>query len=167
VDGQQLRVFTAVAEELHFGRAAQRLHLAQPYLSRTVRALERDVGAPLLHRTTRRVELTTAGVALLPHARAMLALGDEARAAVTAAQDGRSGRIRIGFAGPSAHVVVGQLARAVREQHPLVDLEFLPGRYGSRPLPTRGRAWRWCRPGWDCISRRRVRSHTCRWTASV
>lgn len=114
-----------------FGRAATRLHLAQPYLSRTVRALEQDIGAPLFRRTTRRVELTPAGAALLPHAKAVLALDDVARTAVVAARDGRSGRVRIAFAGPSAHVAMGQLARAVREQHPLVDLEFLPGRYGA------------------------------------
>ena len=131
MDTQQLRVFVAVADELHFGRAAQRLHLAQPHVSRTVRALEDELGAPLFHRTTRTVEMTTAGRALLPHADALLARTDEARAAVTAAREGRSGRVRISFAGPSAHVVVGQLARAVREEHPLVDLEFLPGRYGT------------------------------------
>lgn len=131
MDARRLQVFVAVAEELHFGRAADRLHLAQPYLSRSVRALEAELGAEVFRRTTRTVELTPAGTALLPHARALLARTDEARAAVTAARDGRSGRVRISFAGPSAHVVVGQLARAVREQHPLVDLEFRPGRYGT------------------------------------
>ena len=131
MDPQKLRVFVAIAEELHFGRAAERLHLAQPYLSRSVRALEAELRAEVFRRTTRKVELTPAGTALLPHARALLARTDEARAAVTAARDGRSGRVRISFAGPSAHVVVGQLARAVRERHPLVDLEFLPGRYGA------------------------------------
>jgi DNA-binding transcriptional LysR family regulator len=128
---QQLRAFVAVAEELHFGRAAQRLHLAQPYLSRTVRALEDDLRAALFRRTTRRVELTAAGTALLEPARVLLATSEQARASVTAAHEGRTGRVRIAFAGPSAHVVVGQLARAVREQHPLIDLEFLPGRYGA------------------------------------
>jgi DNA-binding transcriptional LysR family regulator len=131
MDLQQLQVFVAVAEELHFGRAAVRLHLAQPYVSRTVQALEADLGVELFRRTTRRVELTAAGAALVEPARAMVALGAEARRAVTAAHQGRSGRVRIGFAGPSAHVAVGQLARAVRERHPLIDLEFLPGRYGA------------------------------------
>ena len=134
MDTQRLQVFVAIAEELHFGRAAQRLHLAQPHLSRTVRALEDDLGADVFRRTTRRVELTAAGAALLPHARAMLARSDEARAAVAAARDGRSGRVRISFAGPSAHAAVGQLARSVREQHPLVDLEFLPGHYGDTAI---------------------------------
>lgn len=131
MDAQKLRVFVAIAEELHFGRAADRLHLAQPYVSRTVRALEAELGAEVFRRTTRTVELTPAGAALLPHAHALLARTEEARTAVMAARDGRSGRVRISFAGPSAHVTVGQLARAVREQHPLVDLEFLPGRYGT------------------------------------
>jgi DNA-binding transcriptional LysR family regulator len=131
VDVHQLRVFLAVAEELHFGRAAERMHVAQPYLSRTIRALERDLAAPLFERTTRRVELTTAGTALLDYARSMVATDIDARAAVAAAHQGRSGRVRLSFAGPSAHVTIGQLARAVRERHPLIDLEFLPGRYGT------------------------------------
>ena len=128
---RQLRAFLAVAEDLHFGRAAARLHLAQPYLSRTIRALEDELAAPLFDRTTRRVELTPAGHALVEHARAMVAVDDRARAAVAAAHAGRSGRVRLSFAGPSAHGIVGQLARAVRERHPLIDLEFLPGRYGT------------------------------------
>lgn len=131
MDLTQLRAFVAVAEDLHFGRAAERLHVAQPHLSRTIRALEEDLGAPLFHRTTRRVELTAAGAALVARARAMLTLGDEARASVAAAHQGRSGRVRIGFAGPSAHIAVGQLARAVRQRHPLIDLELQPGRYGA------------------------------------
>jgi DNA-binding transcriptional LysR family regulator len=131
VDLHQLRAFVAVAAELHFGRAAERLHLAQPYLSRTIRALEEDLGAPLFRRTTRRVELTAAGAALVERAQRILALEEETRSAITAAHQGRSGRVRIGFAGPSAHLAVGTLARAVREQHPLVDLDFLPGRYGA------------------------------------
>ncbi|GAA2535972.1 MULTISPECIES: LysR family transcriptional regulator [Pseudonocardia] len=118
MDAQKLQVFVAVAEELHFGRAADRLHLAQPYLSRSVRALEAELGADLFRRTTRKVELTPAGTALLPHARALLARTDEARGAVAAARDGRSGRVRISFAGPSAHVVVGQLlARCASSTH--------------------------------------------------
>jgi DNA-binding transcriptional LysR family regulator len=131
VELHQLRVFAAVAAELHFGRAAERLHLAQPYLSRTIRALEEDLGTPLFRRTTRRVELTAAGAALVEPAARMLAGDEEARAAVVAAYEGRSGRVRIGFAGPSAHVAVGTLARAVREREPLVDLDLLPGRYGA------------------------------------
>jgi DNA-binding transcriptional LysR family regulator len=134
MDLKQLAVYVAVAEDLHFGRAAERLHLAQPHVSRTVRALEAELEAPLFSRTSRRVQLTAAGAALLDHARTMLETEQRARSAVTAAREGRSGRVRIGFAGPSAHVMVGELARGIRERHPLIDLEFLPGRHGSRAV---------------------------------
>lgn len=134
MDVQQLRAFLEVADQLHFGRAADRLHLAQPHLSRTIRALEEDLGAPLFRRTTRRVELTAAGHALLAPALAMVRSSEEARSAVDAARQGRTGRVRIGFAGPSAHLTVGLLARTVRERHPRIDLEFRPGRYGLTAL---------------------------------
>ena len=134
MDILHLRVFLGVADELHFGRAADRLHLAQPYLSRTVRALEAELGQTLFRRTTRRVELTPAGNALLPHAREMVALDGRARDAVTAAGEGRSGRVRVAFAGPSAQVFVGRLARASREEHPLIDLDLVPGRYGATAM---------------------------------
>jgi monoterpene epsilon-lactone hydrolase len=78
VDLRQLRAFVAVAEELNFSRAAQRLYLSQPALSRQIRALERVVGCTLLLRNTHRVELTLAGHALLEHTRAVLAALDEA-----------------------------------------------------------------------------------------
>jgi DNA-binding transcriptional LysR family regulator len=115
VDLSQLEVFRVVAEELHFGRAAERLHLAQPHLSRTVRALEADLGTPLFDRTTRRVDLTAAGRALLEPAAAILRMGERARADVTAAHRGDGGQVRFSFAGPSSQVI---------------DLAFRPGRYG-------------------------------------
>jgi DNA-binding transcriptional LysR family regulator len=130
MDFSQLEVFRAVAEELHFGRAAERLRLAQPYLSRTVRALESDLGAPLFNRTTRRVELTPAGHALLAPANAILCTAERARADVEAAHRGDSGHVRLSFAGPSSQSVVGLLARTVRERHPRIDLAVRPGRYG-------------------------------------
>jgi DNA-binding transcriptional LysR family regulator len=130
VDLSQLEVFRVVAEELHFGRAAERLHLAQPHLSRTVRALEADLGTPLFDRTTRRVDLTAAGRALLEPAAAILRMGERARADVTAAHRGDGGQVRFSFAGPSSQVMVGRLARKVRERHRRIDLAFRPGRYG-------------------------------------
>ena len=126
----QLEVFCAVAEDLHFGRAADRLHLAQPYLSRTIRALEADLGTPLFDRTTRRVELTPAGRALLEPAAAMLRMQERARSDVAAARRGDSGHLRFSFAGPSSQVMVGRLARKVRERYGRIDLAFRPGRYG-------------------------------------
>lgn len=131
MDFSQLEVFSAVADELHFGRAAEQLHLAQPYLSRTIRALEADLGAPLFERTTRRVELTPAGRALLEPAAAIARLAEQARSAVEAAHRGDSGRVRISFAGPGSLAMVGALARTARERHGRIDLAVRPGRYGT------------------------------------
>ena len=85
---QQLRVFLAVAEELHFGRAAERLHLAQPPVSRIVRQLERDLGVDLFVRSTRSVRLTAAGSALVAPAREILDAAQRARASALAAESG-------------------------------------------------------------------------------
>jgi DNA-binding transcriptional LysR family regulator len=131
MDFSQLKVFSAVAGELHFGRAAEQLHLAQPYLSRTIRALEDDLGAPLFDRTTRRVELTPAGRALLEPATAILRLAEQARSDVEAARRGERGRVRISFAGPSSLAMVGTLARTARERYRRIDLAVRPGRYGT------------------------------------
>ncbi|MEV6062875.1 LysR substrate-binding domain-containing protein [Nocardia asteroides] len=131
---RQLEIFCAVAEELHFGRAAARLHLAQPYLSRTVRALETDLGAPLFDRTTRRVELTPAGQVLRESAAAMLRIEERARAEVTAAHRGEAGTVRLSFAGPSSQPMVGRLTRAIRAKHPAITLAVRPGRYGPGVL---------------------------------
>jgi DNA-binding transcriptional LysR family regulator len=80
-----LRYFVAVAEELHFGRAAVRLHMSQPPLSRAIKQLESDLGATLLHRSATGVTLTPAGSALLGEARSLLEQADQARVRVAAA----------------------------------------------------------------------------------
>jgi len=131
MDVAQLKAFLAVAEVLHFGRAAEALHLAQPHLSRTVRHLEDDLGMPLFSRTSRRVELTAAGEALVEPARAALRALEEARDAAVSAHEGRSGRLRLTFAGPSSHAAVSRLARTLRRTAPDVRLDLLPGWYGS------------------------------------
>ena len=115
---QQLRVFLAVAEELHFGRAAERLHMAQPPVSRMVRQLERDVGTGLFIRSTRSVRLTAAGAALVAPAREILAAAQRARASALAAERGEAGTVTLAYAGASTHVLVGVLAREVRRAHP-------------------------------------------------
>lgn len=121
---QDLRAFVAVAEELHFGRAAERLHLAQPPVSRTIKALEKELGAELFHRTTRSVEVTAAGEALLGPARRILNELKHAAHDVRAAQSGELGHVGIAFAGASTQILVGQLSRAARLKHPDLSLEL-------------------------------------------
>ncbi|MEU0224108.1 LysR family transcriptional regulator [Streptomyces sp. NPDC006284] len=94
---RELRYFVAVAEELHFTRAAERLYVSQPALSKQVRALERQLGAELFRREPRGVTLTEAGTALLPHARRVLAGWAEGSAAVEAARAARRGTLVVGM----------------------------------------------------------------------
>ncbi|MGW4727733.1 LysR family transcriptional regulator [Streptomyces shenzhenensis] len=96
MDLRQMEVVVAVAEEGGFSAAARRLHVVQSAVSGTVRALERELGAPLFHRTTHRVSLTPVGEAFLPAARATLRAAEEARAAVDLAQGELRGEITIG-----------------------------------------------------------------------
>ena len=121
---QQLRVFLAVADELHFGRAAERLHLAQPPVSRIVRQLERDVGNDLFIRSTRSVQLTAAGAALVAPAQEILAAADRAKASALAAGRGEVGTVKLAYAGASTHVLVGVLAREVRKVYPGVEFRL-------------------------------------------
>src|SRR5215218_562060 len=93
---EQLRGFVAVAEELHFGRAAGRLQMTQPPLSRQVQKLERQVGAQLLERDNRRVTLTPAGEVFLAEARRLLSLADSAPELARRVSSGSSGVLRIG-----------------------------------------------------------------------
>lgn len=94
---RHLRYFVAVAEELHFGKAAERLRIAQPPLSRQIRDLERELGTPLFVRGARRVELTPAGRAFLPEARLTLAQAERAQRTAQRAAHGETGRLRVGF----------------------------------------------------------------------
>ena len=94
---RHLRYFVAVAEELHFGRAARRLNIAQPPLSRQIRDLEREIGAPLFERHARGVELTAAGHAFLPEARLTLAQAERGVRTAQRAARGETGRLRVGF----------------------------------------------------------------------
>ena len=124
MDVDEIRAFLAVAEELHFGRAAERLHVAQPPLSRTIKQLERELGTSLFDRNTRSVRLTTSGQALVEPAKEVLDAVRRARAAVASADDGEVGTVRIAFAGVSTHRLVARLARAVRSQRPGIVLEM-------------------------------------------
>jgi DNA-binding transcriptional LysR family regulator len=120
----QLRAFLAVAEELHFGRAAERLHMAQPPLSRTIKQLERELGTRLFDRNTRSVALTPSGTALIAPARAVFEAVRRTTASVRAADDGEVGLARISFAGVSTHRLVAALAREMRSSRPGIQLEL-------------------------------------------
>ncbi|MFJ3640147.1 LysR substrate-binding domain-containing protein [Streptomyces sp. NPDC090108] len=97
VHGRDLRYFAAVAEELHFTRAAERLFVSQPALSKQIRMLERQLGAPLFERDRQGVRLTPVGTALLPHACQVLAAWDAAREAVEVAKAGRRATLTVGM----------------------------------------------------------------------
>ncbi|GIK86016.1 MAG: isoleucine biosynthesis transcriptional activator [Betaproteobacteria bacterium] len=119
---RHLRYFVAVAETLHFGRAAARLHISQPPLSRQIRALEREVGTPLFERSARSVRLTPAGAALLPEARRLLR---EAEALAAGARDlarGAVGVLQLGFISASAYNVLPRVLPGFRRSRPGVRL---------------------------------------------
>jgi DNA-binding transcriptional LysR family regulator len=124
MDIEQLRSFLAVAEELHFGRAAERLHIAQPPLSRKIKQLEHQLGTRLFDRNTRSVQLTFSGQALVDPALEVLDAVRRAEAAVRSADRGELGLVRIAFAGVSTHRLVARLARAMRAQRPGIQLEL-------------------------------------------
>jgi DNA-binding transcriptional LysR family regulator len=124
MDIEQLRSFLAVADELHFGRAAERLHVAQPPLSRTIKRLERELGTRLFDRNTRSVRLTSSGQALMDPAQEVLDALRRAETAVRSADHGEVGTVRIAFAGVSTHRLVARLARVVRSQRPGIQLEL-------------------------------------------
>src|ERR1700716_1886491 len=94
---RQLRAFVAVAAEGHFGRAAARLNLTQPGLTLRIQALEKELGAQLLERSAREVQLTAAGTALLPHARSLIRIEDRALRELKDQAEGIAGRLRISY----------------------------------------------------------------------
>jgi DNA-binding transcriptional LysR family regulator len=121
---RQLRYFVAVAEERHFGRAAARLHLAQPALSQQIRNLERELGAQLFERSSRPIGLTAAGEAVLGEARRTLRQVEIATERTRRAGRGKLGRLTIGFLGSVAHDLIPKLMTAFSEARPDVALEL-------------------------------------------
>src|SRR5687768_6072238 len=107
-DPRLLQSFVVLAETLHFGHAAQRLHLTQPTLSQQIRRLERQLGVTLLERSSRRVALSEAGAAVLEHARAAVAAAAAVDATAAEQRDGRRGALRLGFS-PGVHYLAQQL----------------------------------------------------------
>ena len=118
----QLRCFVAVAEELHFGRAAERLNMTQPPLSRQIRLLEHHVGAELLARTSRSVRLTAAGKAFFPEAARILRIAEEATFSARRAARGEQGLLAIGFTSASGYSLLPEVVRRLREHAPGVAL---------------------------------------------
>lgn len=124
LETRQLRYFVAVAEELHFGRAAQRLGIAQPALSQQIKRLEDDVGVALFHRTRRSVELTPAGEAMLRPARAALTEAETARRAAKSAARGEIGHLAVGFVESAAAEVIPRAVQRFRTERPGVGLRL-------------------------------------------
>lgn len=121
---RHLRYFVAVGEECHFGRAAQRLHIAQPPLSQQVKALEGELGVRLLNRSTRKVELTAAGERFLDRARGILASLDAAGAEVVRIASGEAGRLSVGFTGTATYELLPTLARLLHQDLPGIELDL-------------------------------------------
>ncbi|MEU6676454.1 LysR substrate-binding domain-containing protein [Streptomyces sp. NPDC046925] len=121
---RQLRYFLALAEECHFGRAAARLHVAQPALSQQIKQLERELGVDLFTRTTRRVEPTEAGRELTGYARVVVLEEERARARMRELATGHAGRVAVGFIGTATYDVLPQVARTVRAELPGITMDL-------------------------------------------
>ncbi|MFP5368388.1 MAG: LysR family transcriptional regulator, partial [Actinomycetes bacterium] len=126
VELRQLRYFLVVADELHFGRAAERLHLTQPPLTVAVRRLERELGVQLFDRTTRRVTLTPAGKSFKDRIQVAIADLDDAAGDAADVAAGRSGKIRVGFVSSASYTTIPEAIRAFREHRPRIALELNP-----------------------------------------
>ncbi|MEU3191622.1 LysR family transcriptional regulator [Streptomyces sp. NPDC006992] len=131
---RHLTAFLAVAEELHFGRAARRLQMAQPPLSQQIRQLEKELGVQLFERNTRSVRLTSAGESFLEPVRTVLEDVGIATRAARAAGRGEYGRVTVGFAGASSHETLPLLTRAVRAAHPGIELVLQGQTYANAAL---------------------------------
>jgi len=119
---RHLRYFVMVAEELHFGRAAEKLHISQPPLSMQIRSLEEELGVTLLHRTQRHVSLTQAGHAFLQEARQILARLEQAVLMTRRAGRGEIGELAVGFISVADYNVLPVVLREFRQRFPLVNL---------------------------------------------
>lgn len=121
---KQLRYFEAVAQTCHFGRAAERLHLAQPALSQAVRRLEKELGVELFTRTTRQVQLTTAGQYFHSDVRRLLANLEQSIERVRNVASGTTGILRVAFTGTSAHSQLPLFAQIMGQQLPDIALDI-------------------------------------------
>lgn len=122
MDLRLLRYFQAVAEELSFSKAAQRLRIAQPALSRAVQELEHDLGAILIDRNRRSVRLTPAGAVLLQETGIILERVEDTRRRVRRTAAGEEGELRLGYIGPPTRAFLGLLLKEYRQRHPKVTV---------------------------------------------
>jgi len=120
----QLRCFVAAAEELHFGRAAQRLNMTQSPLSRQIQLLERILGVMLLERTSRQVSLTPAGQVFLIEARRIVRLAESASLSARRVAQGDAGKVAIGFTAVSGYGLVPHIVANARASLPNIDLDL-------------------------------------------
>ena len=124
IDPRQLRHFAAVADTLHFGRAAERLHMTQPPLSQSIMALERTLGAPLFVRTKRSVRLTSFGEQWLPQVRAALSALDALPDGAHRLRDGLSGHLSLSFVSMADYSILPDLVRRYAEAFPDVEIRL-------------------------------------------
>jgi DNA-binding transcriptional LysR family regulator len=124
MDLRHIRYFQAVAEELSYSRAAERLHIAQPALSRAVQEIEADLGAILLERNRRTVRLTPAGSILLREAGILFERWEEAMRRVRRTAAGEEGELRLGYIGPPTQPFLGRLLHEYRQRYPRVSLHL-------------------------------------------
>ncbi len=121
---RRLEYFSAVADELHFGRAAERLHMAQPPLSQQIRRLESELGFELFERTTRRVVLTPRGRDLYDDARRLVAEARRLENRVEEIRTGQAGTLRLGFVDSASYEIMPRLVRALRSRWPAVEYQL-------------------------------------------
>lgn len=123
---KQLTYFLAVAEELHFGRAAERLDIAQPPLSRQIKQLETDLGAVLFNRGRSAITLTQAGERLLARGTSIMTLLEDTQLEVRRLGQGAEGRLRIGFVGSATYGILPNIIKSFRATYPEVNLSLVP-----------------------------------------
>lgn len=150
---RHLRYFVAVAEELHFGRAAARLNISQPPLSQQIQALEQQIGARLLARTNRSVLLTEAGKQFLVDSRQILSMVDDAAARAERLHQGEAGELRIGFTSSAPFIrAVSDTLSLFRRDYPDVHLQTREMNTASKSLRSLKERWIW-----DCCVTQRYR----------
>lgn len=123
---KQMAYFIAVAEELHFGRAAERLDMAQPPLSRQIKQIEDELGAVLFNRGRSAITLTQAGEKLLERSKSILAQLDDTRLEIRRIGQGAEGRLRIGFVGSATYSILPNIIKSFRAAYPSVNMNLVP-----------------------------------------